>query len=143
MEMLREMNVSAESVMNHIKASLRYELDQYGQAGMELKEGIRYTKPLSNKLGKTGDIEVHIARLNDKEYVAEFYSNQGLNRVEYVIEALGDQQCRVIYRENFEGTSNTNSLNYRLMSTLFKRRGQKRVKLFFDALEKHLSEQEA
>lgn len=140
-EVKRILKVSADSFYNHIISSLRYELDQYGKAKVEIKEGVCYQKPMTTKVGTKGMADVVITKLTDSEYGAEFKSNQGTTVTHYKIEPVDDQSCTVTYCEDFIGASQTKQLNYKLMSVLYRRKSIKRMNYLLTAIEVHLNKE--
>lgn len=138
MEIIRDMHVSASTLMNHLVASLHLEIKQHNIDETDLKSGLVYTKMMTNKFGQGGEVKVTIVTLTDEEYTAKFETTQGTNQLSYLIEPIDDHHCRLVYREEFETHQKMSSLNYKLMSTLFNRRNKKRVNALLLNIDNYL-----
>ena len=105
-----------------------------------LKSGLTYQKKLRNSFGNEGTVSVSIDRFEENHYAASFKSAQGINQLSYDLEPLDNQQFEVTYKEDFFSESKSKSLNYSIMSKLYKRSSKKKMNLMLDAIEKMIQE---
>lgn len=105
-----------------------------------LKSGLTYQKKLRNSFGNEGTVSVSIDRFEESHYAASFKSAQGINQLSYDLEPLDNQQFEVTYKEDFFSESKSKSLNYSIMSKLYKRSSKKKMNLMLDAIEKMIQE---
>ena len=105
-----------------------------------LKSGLTYQKKLRNSFGNEGTVSVSIDRFEENHYAASFKSAQGINQLSYDLEPLDNQQFEVTYKEYFFSESKSKSLNYSIMSKLYKRSSKKKMNLMLDAIEKMIQE---
>ena len=98
-----------------------------------LKSGLTYQKKLRNSFGNEGTVSVSIDRFEENHYAASFKSAQGINQLSYDLEPLDNQ-------EDFFSESKSKSLNYSIMSKLYKRSSKKKMNLMLDAIEKMIQE---
>ena len=105
----------------------------------KLKEGFHYQKQLNNKLGKSGNVRVEITTLKEPfAYEATFSSAQGINTLSYCAEILDDHHIRVTYGEDFMSPSKSKTMNYKIMSRLYKRSSIRKANLTLDRLEQYM-----
>ena len=105
-----------------------------------MKSGLTYQKKLRNSFGNEGTVSVSIDRFEENHYAASFKSAQGINQLSYDLEPLDNQQFEVTYKEDFFSESKSKSLNYSIMSKLYKRSSKKKMNLMLDAIEKMIQE---
>lgn len=105
----------------------------------KLKEGFHYQKQLKNKLGKSGNVRVEITKLKEPfAYGATFSSAQGMNTLSYCAEILDDDHIKVTYGEDFISPSKSKTMNYKIMSKLYKRSSIRKANLMLDRLEQYM-----
>ncbi len=102
-----ELNVSDFEFYNVMIESLKEEVKRYAKKGAELKEGIQYKKPSSQRSGIGSKITVTIKKLIPNQmYVASFKTAIDYTEVSYEITRLKDSKIRVTYEEKYENVSN-------------------------------------
>lgn len=102
-----ELNVSDTEFYNVMIESLKEEVKRYAKKGSELKEGIQYKKPSSQRSGIGSKITVTIKKLIPNQmYVASFKTAIDYTEVSYEITRLKDSKIRVTYEEKYENISN-------------------------------------
>ncbi len=102
-----ELNVSDVEFYNVMIESLKEEVKRYAKKGSELKEGIQYKKPSSQRSGIGSKITVTIKKLIPNQmYVASFKTAIDYTEVSYEITRLKDSKIRVTYEEKYENVSN-------------------------------------
>lgn len=102
-----ELNVSDVEFYNVMIESLNEEVKRYTKKGSELKEGIQYKKPSSQRSGIGSKITVTIKKLIPNQmYVASFKTAIDYTEVSYEITRLKDSKIRVTYEEKYENVSN-------------------------------------
>ncbi len=102
-----ELNVSDVEFYNVMIESLNEEVKRYAKKGSELKEGIQYKKPSSQRSGIGSKITVTIKKLIPNQmYVASFKTAIDYTEVSYEITRLKDSKIRVTYEEKYENVSN-------------------------------------
>ncbi len=127
--------VLTDSLLNDYNAAMQAE-----HTSDVLKSGLTYQKKLRNSFGNEGTVTVSIDRFETNHYAASFKSAQGINQLSYDLEPLDNQQFEVTYKEDFFSESKSKSLNYSIMSKLYKRSSKKKMNLMLDAIEKMIQE---
>ena len=106
----------------------------------DVKPGYSYTKKLKGRNGREGRVKTTIRALESGKYHVTFKSAQGVNHLEYTYEPTEDGRVGITYSEEYEGSSNSKNLNFKLMSFLYKRSNQKRAKQVLANIEALIQE---
>lgn len=138
MELIHELNVGAGEFFGALAQSAAYDISQ--AAGQEIKPeniypGFRYKKRMKNQLGQQGDVDVIVREfLPPSRYSVSFRTGQGLTTVCYEIEAKDEEHILVHYKEEYDSKSKLQNLNYRLVSHLYNRKAERRMRRTLDAV---------
>ena len=107
----------------------------------DLRVGNNFKKELTAKLGNSGLVEVTLVQFDQPSIIEiNFRSAQGINKLVYELSPIDDNSFQITYSEDFESEKKSNSLNYKLMSRLSKRKINKAAKLTLDRLEMILNQ---
>lgn len=107
----------------------------------DINPGYSYVKRLANRLGKDGSVRVVIEDLQAPlSYQASFETNQGTNRLSYILSDNDAESFNLIYRESFESPKKINQWNFKLGNFIYKRSSKKRINIMFDQLQRLLNE---
>lgn len=128
-------DVLTNSLLNDYNSATHFE-----HSSDVLKSGLTYQKKLRNRFGNEGVVTVTIERFEPNHYAASFKSAQGVNHLSYDLNPLNEEQFEVTYKEDFYSESKSKSLNYSIMSKLYKRSSKKKMNLMLDAIEKMIQE---
>ena len=93
----------------------------------DVKPGYSYTKKLMGRNGREGRVKTTIRSLESGKYHASFKSTQGMNHLCYTYEPTEDGRVNLTYSEEYDASSNSNNLNFKVMNFLYKRSNEKRV----------------
>lgn len=140
-EVNEKLYISAEDFFDSIAESVAYDI---GEAtgkkvrAKQIKKGYSYVKQMKNKVGRKGNVRVHITDFERPQiYRAEFTSNNGVNIMSYTIAQLEDDHIGVTYIEDFKGASKSKQMNFKLMSVFYNRRAKKRAVKLLRAIEEY------
>ncbi|MBS4535457.1 DUF3284 domain-containing protein [Clostridium sp. D2Q-14] len=123
-----------DSLLQDIKTSTNREVSKE-----DIKKGYTYEKELKNKLGRAGDVEVNILEFEPcKEYIAEFKSNQGTNRISYNIKNLNDEKINVTYSESYIASDKLKDWNFKLMNLFYKKKSISRAESILKNIERYI-----
>lgn len=96
---------------------------------------------MKNKLGRKGDVEVFITKFKFPIiYSAEFKSINGINKINYTINEIGENFIEVIYSEDFEGSTKSLDMNFKLMKFFYKRSAKKRAIRMLKKIESYINQ---
>ncbi len=130
MEIKLNMDVSAKEFFDVLYDSIIYDIKASTNKKVsksKIKKGYTYSKKLKTRLGKEGTVKVEIKEFDlNHRYTVSFNSTQGENIVSYEVEQLDDDSLNVKYTEDFVVDSKMKSLNFSMMSFLFKRGNRKK-----------------
>lgn len=142
LEVRETLRVGAEEFFSQLLVSVLYDIKS--ATGEEAEEidlypGYRYEKKMKNKLGSQGDVTVEITEFSPPlAYGARFESAAGTNQIHYQIEPQGEGQILVAYSEGYDGDTKSQTLNYKLVSALYKRGARKRTISMLHAMEDYI-----
>lgn len=93
----------------------------------DVKPGYSYTKKLKGRNGREGRVKTTIRNLESGKYHVTFKSTQGVNHLEYTYEPTEDGRVGITYSEDYDASSNSKSLNFKMMNFFYNRSNQKRA----------------
>lgn len=139
-EIEERLDIGAEEFFERIVVSVLYDIKNATgkKVGREqIYKGYKYKKRMKNKVGRSGDVDVKLSEYAPPlRYAAEFKTAGGVNRVSYEIERLEGSAIRVKYREDYDGNTKSQDLNYKIIGAFYKRKAKKRaVKMLHDMEE--------
>lgn len=140
-EVKERLHVDINEFFKQLEISIAYDIEKATGKKVKPYKGYKYKKVMKNKVGRKGDVEVIITELNaPKCYSASFKSINGINKISYIIEEVGEYCIDVTYREEFEGSSKTINTNFKLMQFFYKRRAKKRASRILRAIENYIKQ---
>ena len=142
MKIIVELETTPKEIFDLFVESLKYDIEKAtGEqpADQELKPGFSYEKIIIGRLGSGSAAKATILRLEEPAvYEMKFENNKGINTVIYYVEKIGENRIKVSYEETYQGHRKMDDLNFKVMSWIFKRSSEKRVRMLLEAMEKHL-----
>lgn len=130
MKVSKELKVSNQEFYEAMYNSLKQEIETTtNKKYPKIYQGMKYEQELVTYTKNKRKVKVKIESLvENQEYLASFTSEEDVNTVNFQIEAISDQRCRVIYEERFQSGKNVRTVNFSLVSfviTPFKKRKAK------------------
>lgn len=96
---------------------------------------------MKNKIGRKGDVEIFITKFQSPvAYSAEFKSVNGINKISYIINEVGENSIEVLYFEDFEGNTKFLDMNFKLMKFFYKRSAKKRAVRMLKKIESYINQ---
>ncbi|WP_323611056.1 DUF3284 domain-containing protein [Erysipelothrix enhydrae] len=107
----------------------------------EIREGFHYDKQLRGRMGNSGIVTVTILEIKRPEvYKVRFESAQGINILEYHLEAIDNSEFQLKYMESYHSHKKRKMLNFKLMERFYRKGSLKRINLLLDQIEGILRE---
>ncbi len=130
-------NYSSEKVFNTLVDSLKEEVKSITDIYYDDLEGIKYTQQ-----GTVKNLEYNIVSCNLKSgYKLEITEDDSTKYLLNIsLEDLDENQCKMIYINDFESSKKLKKLNYKISMFFFKRRVYRRYGYFINYLENKLEE---
>ena len=140
MRVEKEIQVSSVDFFNLIENSIKQDIKSATGKDIDvIKEGFKYKKELSNKLGSKGLVSVEIKEYNKQDsYKATFSTNRGENTIGYQVLPIDDNRTKIIYEEMFEGKSIFDKINNSIMIKFYDKKSRKRVASLIGSMEKYI-----
>lgn len=128
------LSVSKEEFFNVLIDSLKADMKI-----KEVKEGMKFKKNLSSKVGKVVSSTITIKTIEkNTRYVVEVESLYGINTLDYLIEELEDEKIKIIYNETHITHSFFDRLNQMVMEIVFSFFLKRKKKRMFDEIELYI-----
>lgn len=141
-EVVRTLNVSAEDFFDKIAESVAYDISTETGKNVrpaQIHKGMTYTKKLSSKMGKSGNVKVTLTEYESPVvYAAKFSSKQGDNFISYRINKIEDDLIEVTYSEDFDAPTKTKRANFKIMSFFYKRGSIKKINRLLSNMEAYI-----
>ena len=104
----------------------------------DLVSGLTYNKKIVGKMKQQAVTEAKIESLVEGiEYVGSFASTKGTTTIAYKLESH-ENHTNISYEETFKANKFLTGLNYKLVSTFYKRKSKKRMITMFKNMEAYL-----
>ena len=136
MELIKELNVSAEYFYGRVMESVLYDIRQHTEKSMSKDQlsGFSYSKQFAPKSsGKIIITEI----LENQVYAFKTITSRNEFDAKYVIDAIDETHCRVTYTEKMESNGAFQAMNDRVVGTLlsyFRKKNMKKMLLSIEQL---------
>lgn len=145
-EIETELQIPAEAFFRCLTDSVKYDIAAATGENAEaltLYSGYCYRKAMKNKLGQRGGVEVEIVSYEPpSRYGVSFQDAAGgLTQIEYTVRSLREDCICVRYTEDYRNPNRTQTLNYKIVSALYRRSARKRAARMLHSMEAFVKNQ--
>lgn len=106
----------------------------------DIKTGFTYKKTMTGMMKQQASTTVKIDELMENQsYKASIQSERGISTISYQL--TGDENsCHVSYDEDFSSDKMLTNLNYKLVSTFYKKKSRKKVVRMLRQIESYIQQ---
>ena len=142
MECKKVLQVTKEEFFNQVQHSVLEDIK--AATGKKpnvvaLQNEFTYKKQIPTKLGRKDNVKIVIEQFHyPTDYCASFHGAQGVNKISYHVESIGDNEIEVSYKEDFSGKGKLKTYNFKIMQKLYSKSSQKRVNRLLSSMEQYI-----
>ena len=148
MKYIQNVKCSREEVWNALRLSVLYEIKIATSKTVEvsdIKNDFQYQKNMKATRGGTLQTDVVIKEFEENQkYTVQFTTYEGINTLSYTLEELPNNECRIVYEEDYKAIKKLNGWNAKLVGGLLSYRNKNKIKKMFKSIENYvISQREA